>query len=66
MTQLTGTLSATSKENILDFGLSRTVHHLNYFDQPKMYAFIEQSLQRETPDRARPKARRRAPRAKTH
>jgi hypothetical protein len=64
MTQLAGALSATDKERILDFGLSRTVHHLNYFDQPRMYAFIEQSLRREEPDRARPKAKRRAPKAK--
>jgi hypothetical protein len=65
MTQLAGTLSATDKDQICDFGLSRTVHHLNYFDQPKMYAFIEQSLRRESADRIMPKARRRAPKAKT-
>jgi hypothetical protein len=59
MTQLAGALSATDKDKILDFGLSRTVHHLNYFDQPKMYAFIQQSLRRESADRAKPKARRR-------
>ena len=48
MTQLADALSATDKGQILDFGLSRTVHHLNYFDQPQMYAFIEQSLSRGT------------------
>ena len=64
MTQLAGALSATDKEQILDFSLAHTVHHLNYFDQPKMYAFIEQTLRPEDPDPARPKTKRRAPKAK--
>ena len=43
MGQLAGS-SRVAKSRTLDFGVSETVHHLNYFQQPKTHEFLSKIL----------------------
>jgi hypothetical protein len=44
MTQLSEVVSAIAPGRLQDFGHSALVHHLNYFDQPDTYEFIQRAF----------------------